>query len=339
MMATVGRWCTASTRLLRKNSNSTVMIWKKKMMPIEELWAALRRQGGGAQRRVDARHPLDLYADFQSPDLLGLVLFTDVRPPQAPQLRAIGTEAGCRADGRWSLRLYLTEPRLLTVFAELCRDIVEFTRSGVDPRNAGGAVLARLDRWQSLLQSQSGSLSRERLRGLIGELLILEMDLIPSLGKEAAIAGWTGPFGTSQDFQLPNGERIEVKATGRTTSEVRINGLRQLDGGGDRLQLAVVRLEDTGINAPGAITARIMVKRLRETLNDAPVASATFEQLLLFVGWDDADDKDQVVVRLDRIDKYEVDDAFPRLVPSNVPQAILDVSYVIALPATTGSVP
>ncbi|MBX9865099.1 MAG: PD-(D/E)XK motif protein [Hyphomicrobium sp.] len=308
-------------------------------MPIEDLWNALRGQGIGAQRRIDATHPIDLYADFQPPDLLGIVVFTDTQPPQAPQLRAIATEAGRRADGRWSLRLQLTEPRLLTVFAELCRDIIDFTRSGVDPRNAGGAVLARLDRWQSLLQSQRGGLGPERLRGLIGELLILEIDLIPALGKDAAVAAWTGPLGTSQDFQLPNGDRIEVKAIGRNASQVRINGLQQLDAGGDRLRLAVVRLEDTGINAQGALTAGTLVNRLRQILNDAPVALATLEQLLLFLGWDDTQDVSEVVVRLDSIDRYEVDDAFPRLVPDNVPQGVLDASYVLALPATRGSMP
>jgi hypothetical protein len=303
-------------------------------MPIEDLWAALRQQGGGAQRRVDATHPLDLYADFQAPDIPGIIVFTTEQPPQAPQLRAIDAETGRRDDGVWSLRLRLTEPRLIAVFAELCRDIIEFTREGVDPGRAGGAVLARLGRWQSLLENRGGGLTRARVRGLIGELTVLRHELMPLLGKEAAVAAWTGPLGTCQDFQLPDGRRIEVKAVGPSTTEIRINGLRQLDGGGDRLELAVVRLEDTGIDAEGAMTAARIVAGLREALAEAPVALTSFERLLVFAGWDDAEDTDGVVVRVDRIDRHEVDDAFPRLIPANVPQGILDASYVLALPAT-----
>ena len=40
-------------------------------MRIEELWTTLRREAVEAQRRVDATHPLDLYADFEPPDRPG----------------------------------------------------------------------------------------------------------------------------------------------------------------------------------------------------------------------------------------------------------------------------
>lgn len=319
--------------------NSTATTWKTKTMTIEELWASLRRQGTRAQRRVDPTHPLDLYADYQPPDKPGIILFTDTQPPQAPQLRAIGTETGRRPDGKYSLRLQLTEPRLIAVFAELCRDIIECTKTGVDPRNSGGAVLARLDRWQNLLQSQSGRLTPALLRGLIGELLLLETCLIPSLGPDEATAAWTGPLGTSQDFQLPTGDRIEVKAAGPNTGEVRINGLNQLDAGGDRLRLAVVRLEDTGIGAAGALTAKMLIDRLRDGLNNVPVARSRLEQLLGFLGWDDAEDTSNVVVRLHRIDWHDVAGNFPRLTFANVPQGITDASYVLALPPATGGFP
>src|SRR5262249_52712762 len=96
---------------------------------IEDLWSSLRREAAGAQRRVDAAHPLDLYADYDQPDRPGLVLFCPERPNDAPSLKAIGIERRQRQDGLWSMRIFLEEPRLLPVFVELCRDIIEFTRS------------------------------------------------------------------------------------------------------------------------------------------------------------------------------------------------------------------
>ena len=150
-------------------------------MRIEELWTLLRRETVEAQRRVDPDHPLDLYADFEQPDRPGLILFCDERPNDAPQLKAICIERRERADGRWAMRVCLDEPRLLPVFAELCRDIIEFTRHASHTAQPSGLMLSRINRWRSLMQSQPTGLSSAQLRGLIGELLILERELLPTL--------------------------------------------------------------------------------------------------------------------------------------------------------------
>ena len=121
-------------------------------MRIEELWSSLRHEALGAQRRVDAVHPLDLYADFEQPGRPGLILFCNERPDDAPSLQAVVMERRQRHDGRWSLRISLEEPRLLPVFAELCRDIVEFTRHNAQSAPPSALVLARIERWRRLMQ-------------------------------------------------------------------------------------------------------------------------------------------------------------------------------------------
>lgn len=281
---------------------------------------------------MDAAHPLDLYADFEQPDRPGLILFCNERPNDAPSLKAIGIDRRQRKDGRWSMRVYLEEPRLLPVFAELCRDIIEFTREAVNRGQPSGLVLSRIERWRSLMQQQPEGLSRAKIRGLIGELLVLERELLPTLGPDQAVSAWTGPLGTSQDFRLPDGWKLEVKTLDRSADRVQINGLDQLDGGGDPLQLLIVRLEDTGIDAEGAITAAGLVGQLRVLLSQAPNALQTFEMLLRFVSWNDAADSETVAVRLTRIDRYDVDAGFPRLTPATVPPAVVEATYKIILP-------
>lgn len=304
-------------------------------MRIEELWSSLRREASEAQRRVDATHPFDLYADFEQPDRPGLILFCDERPNNAPPLKAIGIDCRQRQDGRWAMRIFLEEPQLLPVFAELCRDIIEFTRLNAQGAQASGMVLSRIERWRNLMQAHSVGLSRSQLRGLIGELLVLERELLPVLSLDQSVSAWTGPLRTSQDFRLPDGLKLEVKALDRNADRAQINGLDQLDSGGDPLQLVVVRLEDTGHDAVGALTASRLIARLRARLSEAPAALQTFEMLLRFIGWDDAADTDAVVVRLERIDRYDVDDGFPRLTAATVPQAVVEATYQIVLPAVT----
>ena len=300
-------------------------------MKIEELWHSLRREAVGSQRRVDAEHPLDIYADFEPPNRPGIVLICSNQPPPYESLKAIGIERRQRLDGRWTLRVFLEEPKLMPVFTELCRDVIDSTRAGVDPMRAAGIVLARIDRWRALLLADTAGPTRSALRGLIGELLVLETRLFPLLGLDKAVSAWTGPLGMAQDFRLPSGQRIEVKAVDRDADEVLIHGLSQLDGGGDPLQLAVVRLEDTGRDAPDSLTVPLLVERLRTRLADSPAALRSFDSLLRFTGWDEADEGKQVIVRLIRIDEHQVDAAFPRLTPKTVPTGVVDATYKIAL--------
>lgn len=299
---------------------------------IEDLWSLLRREAVGAQRRIDSTHPFDLYADFEQPDRPGLVLFCDRRPQDANPLKAISIERRQRQDGRWSMRISLQEPQLLAVFAELCRDVVESTRNESDPVRASGLVLSRIERWRDLLQAQPSGLSRSVLRGLIGELLVLQNLVLPECGPDEAVTAWTGPLGARYDFQLPSGLKIEVKALDRDADRVCINGLGQLDGGGDPLELAAVRLEETGREADDALTASRLITRLREQLTDAPAALHNFDVLLRFLGWSEAADTGVVVVRLVRIDRHQVDAAFPRLTSASVPVGIVDASYTVVLP-------
>jgi hypothetical protein len=62
------------------------------------------------------------------------------------------------------------------------------------------------------MQADSTKLSVALLRGLIGELVVLERRVLPEFGPDDAVSAWTGPLGTPHDFQLPTGLKIEVKA-------------------------------------------------------------------------------------------------------------------------------
>lgn len=301
------------------------------MTRIEELWSSMREQGVPAQRRVTAEHACDLYADFTSPDQVGLVAISDDRPTLPPPMRAIVVERGERTDGRCSLRLVLEQQALLPVFAALCQDIIVSTATGVNASGLGQAVLSRLQHWRALLDRDSPGLPETMLRGLVGEMTVLEARLLRAMSPRDAVHAWQGPMGAPQDFLLGDGRRIEVKAIDRDADTATVNGLAQLDPGPDELTLAVVRLQPTGPAADGALTPTRLVARLRETLASDHDATVMFEAALANFGWHEHPSHDELAFRVVSIDAYALQENFPRLTPDNVPPGVAEASYVVSL--------
>lgn len=304
------------------------------ILTIEQLWNELRTSTGDArQRRIDASHPLDLYADFEAPDRFGLLAICATRATDTRALRALSIEQGERADGRWSLRIVLNEPQLLPVFAALCRDIIAYTRVGIDETTLADAVIRRIDRWRSLLERDATGLGEPVLRGLIGELFVLECQLLPTLAFGIAVKAWMGPRGFPQDFLLPSGTRLEVKTIRRDASTVLISGLGQLDAGVDPLVLMVVRTEVTGASAPGAVTVPLLVSRLRAQLAQEPDALVDFEAALASLGWHEHPSHERFALRPVSLEAYDIDQKFPRLTAASVPPGVDSADYCVRLPA------
>ncbi len=301
-------------------------------MMIEQLWAQLAREVvGGAQLRVDGTHPFDIYADCQASGQVGLVAVCSVKPPAVNPMRAISVEVALRRDARWTLRLVLTEPALMPVFAALCNDILSCTRIGVDEDLVGTVVVQRITHWRALLERQPHGLGEQVLRGLIGELLVLRSWLVPEMGAADAVTSWRGPLGAPQDFSLPDGTRLEVKTISSNADQVRIHGLGQLDGVGDPLKLVVVRAEPAAPESPSALTAPGLVEQLRRRFEDAPEILFAFDLALAAACWHEHPSHDAVVLRVLAVDVYDVMADFPRLLQSTVPTGVMAVDYVIQL--------
>lgn len=303
------------------------------MATIDALWDDLRNTGQTKlHRRIDAFHPLDLYAEFELPAHPGLVLFCPERPPESRQMKAIAIERGQRPDGRWWLRLSLNEPSLHAVFAGLSQDIIAFTRSGVSAETAPAAILGRVERWRALLEGDRGGLSTSELRGLIGELLVLQslMERNPLI---EAVSSWNGPLGSPQDFLLPDGLRIEVKTIRPDADAFRVNGLGQLDPGTDPMELRLFRLADASLETDGAITAAAIIDSLREQLEREHIALNEFQSRLAATRWHDHPRHAEYAVRIVGAHCYRVADGFPRIVAADVPIGIDDVNYLVELSA------
>lgn len=221
-------------------------------------------------------------------------------------------------------------PALVATFASLCDDLL--TALAAEPDNPAATSLGIVDKWRDLLGPSSTRLmSESQLLGLLCELQFLEQ-LIQLAPPEAALAAWTGPGSERQDF-MSAAVAVEVKGTSlRDRIAVEIHGLRQLEEPpGGRLFLWVQHVErsnDDGDSVPDAI----------ERLASAGVSRHAVLSLLTPVGYQPADEDAYRSVRFQLLDRraYKVDEAFPRLVPSNLvdpddADRLLSVHYTLDL--------
>ena len=218
------------------------------------------------------------------------------------------------------------------LFFALCSDLARALRvAGVESGLA--AVARRLAKWRDFLRTtRRRLLSDKRIRGLLAELRFLEGAIAPRLGWRAAVAAWTGPLGMPQDFST-GGTAVEVKAKLNTARRrVRISSSAQLDVPTGRvLFLHVSTFGIAGEDDGNSDSLADAVSRMREVIaSDAETVEA-FDDRLLAVGYAEAELYEQLRFIPAEEEVFRVVEGFPRLVPSSLPQGVLDAAYDIDL--------
>jgi len=290
---------------------------------IEDLWQHVRVPG--SFRRVSENHPLDLYVGQTTDQERALLLRIDHKPADPPTMQKVRATRHQLADGRWNLMLAVINPTDNPLFNALCADLVESTKDADSKTPADELVLARLARWRKLLQGKPEGLTVSELRGLYAELLLLEQILLPRLGP-LAVAAWSGPLGSPQDFELGSAS-WEVKAVHSSSTSVIINSLEQLAAPGP-IHLACVRL-DPGQDPNSTVPA--LVGRLRAALEPHAAWAEAFETRMEAFGYAPQARYESHRFHFNGVSWYEVRDGFPRLTPDTVPSGVTEVRYALAL--------
>jgi hypothetical protein len=290
-------------------------------------------------RRVDHRHPLDL---FWARDYLGRYLFVfeyladnsldKITPPDLVGIQAIVMPAVAQADKN-RLILLLNEQDNWEIFLSLCKDLVEATHLISNTSAAIQAILVRLDRWQEFLKkNRSALLPEEKILGLMGELLFIKKHLIPIFGSGQSVKFWQGPEGLPQDFNV-NESAIEVKCqSGATSPYIKISSIDQLCPQLPEMYLYVVTLGKAALNTSNAINLPDLVSQIRAALKaDGSIQIERFSDLLYTIGYIESERYLDFSYVLTGEKMYQVSEGFPRVCPKDLHPGIINVSYSISL--------
>lgn len=216
------------------------------------------------------------------------------------------------------------------IFFAVCNDLITQSLESKSDDALEKKVEERLKRWQRLLSLPRDKLTSETQMGLFAELRALQDILVPRIGLAQAIRSWVGPEADRQDFLLDSAA-LEVKCYKATKGEcVTISSAHQLASDKTHLYLIAysVTPSDNG-QSIASLAEYISTELDRLCLNDEKF---DFEEKLAKFGF---------FFKLptgifskfliDTLRCFEVQDGFPRFLPSQVPSGIISVKYALDL--------
>ena len=233
-------------------------------------------------------------------------------------------------DGCWVAlaRAGSASPEL---FAAMAKDVLQAL---MRVRASGGEALirtliARVTAWQEFMErGDPPVLGPEAELGLVGEVAMLLQLMRSGVSGRSALEAWKGPIHGLRDFLFGAGA-IEVKASvAKGQFPAKVDSLEQLDDSNvSPIFVAALRFEV----GEGGRTLPMHVDEVNSLLGD-PVLQGFFEDRLVRGGY-----LEQYADRYGRRFTYangrfiQVTSAFPRLVRTNVPTAVMSARYTVDL--------
>ena len=214
------------------------------------------------------------------------------------------------------------------VFFAVADFLVEKISANSELKAAPETLEAVIRKWIDFWSRERASASREKILGLIGELLALEawVDL-----SEKTYSVWQGPLGDPKDFRGSH-DALEVKVSGTRTGPLvhQISSVKQLQIP-DQGQLHVLSFR-IGL---GEVGSRSLDELVNSTANldifQNDLGRAHLELALESAGYND-----QLPLEFSKFDihesqLFEIRENFPRLIEENLPEdpRIFDVKYAV----------
>jgi len=284
----------------------------------------------GAYIKLDTPHNLEWYIGYQSISQPTLLIICDNEVTGIESSKSMLVQKRKREiDNRWAITLELLRNEQQDVFCILCCDVIEYSRTAINEEDALKLVINRYRQWSQLLEAQKkGFMSENSQKGLIGELLFLEKRILKSDSELNAVQGWVGADGADQDFMYSDGW-YEIKSIGASAITVKISSLEQLNCS-DCGELVIFRLDKVSQERLNAFSLNDIINKIYEMLPGE--ALTLFRSKLMAYGYIDLIEYSENKYICSAIQRYSVNETFPRLTVETVPFQIASLQYDLDIP-------
>ncbi|WP_238162355.1 PD-(D/E)XK motif protein [Cohnella sp. AR92] len=301
---------------------------------LRDKWNRLSHHNSGYVR-IDGTHPLEWHIGYENINQKSLLLVCNNEPDIFPSSKSILSSIGQRGDGKWALAFRLIRNENEEVFIWLCCDLIESSRNQTNSKSGIQYVMKRYKQWSRLMEQQKiGLLSESERKGLLGEMIHLQICMSEGVSVQAAVESWMGPEDADQDFIFPTTWH-EVKALGIGSKTVSISSLEQLNVALPGA-LVLYFVDKTAPNESNSFTLLSKAAEIREALQHDQSALDLFNEKLLRRGFIDLQEYEDYWYRLSGTHRYHVDSTFPKLISGSVPSQIASASYELSINAIEG---
>lgn len=275
--------------------------------------------------RVSDTHPLELYIGKNEKGLATLRFNGNFYP-----IKLLGTNLievkQVKTSSYNSILFTFNSKENISLFYRFCEDIINETENYYG-NDGYKEIVNRFNQWKKMFSLTNKTLTENEIIGLIGELLFLKDYAFKLYGITESLNAWSGPEYTHKDFSYKS-SWYEIKTINISRNSVSISSLEQLDSELDG-HLFIYYLEKMSPNFSGVTLNRLVadISKILEYDMDRDL----FFTKLKDVGYSFNENYDNFVYNLVKVEKYLVDESFPRIKKRNLPNGIGKVQYDILI--------
>lgn len=315
------------------------MIMKTMKIDIKEVWDQLdvSRNHDSDKFKLVAYEPLNCYLSvLQSTNtrcfelqVNGISLKSFEKKFKGVEVYLVNVE-----QTKKSILIYLLDTELNEIFTMFIEDLLNNLEGVKQDEDAFQKIQNQFGKWGKIFARINGELlSKERQRGLYGELTFLQSLLNSSSDHTKSIIAWTGPEGSNQDFSNQI-SATEIKTSKATKPTVNIASELQLDWTVlDSLFLVIVHIDEI---RNGTNTLKKLINEIKELISNQSELLQLFEEKLYRVGIpygeEEHYDETGFVIRSQKA--YQVKEGFPALTTEIINNiAVHNIQYQIDITA------
>lgn len=277
-------------------------------------------------KRIDASHILDIYIGYNEKGCKTMTIVEFGEIDNIESTRMIEVNLKKRTDNKLSLSFSLLDENMSDMFYNFCEDIIESSRK-INKQNAILFIIKRWKNWINLFKNPySVILTENEIKGLLGELIFLDKYMFRKYGIEKSLNSWIGTCKSHKDYEIDD-TWYEIKAIRENSLTVKISSIEQLDSNYNG-ELVIIRLEPSNNSIREPITLNNYIQKISEQINSDNLKKF-FKDKLLEIGYFYTEEYDKFVYSLKRINRYLVNDKFPKITLSDLKTGIVRASYEI----------
>ena len=300
------------------------------MIDFRVIYNKLSNQRSGSQKKITIDSCIEVFFGYSFEGKLRLSFMSKTIPPTIESTTVLRV-----VQGRENKNVYWTSFDLLNedmkeAYFSFCENLIDSIIGVRLESKALDLLKRRFITWKKLFQKATGKdISREKVMGAFGELMVLKDIIAPLYGIKTAIQAWGGPDMLSKDFTL-NDTWYEVKTISATADSIHVSSLTQLSSNNVG-HLVVVRVETVSPEFNASCSAIIdIVKEILLKITDESTEDI-FIKKIQGIGIDVHGKEVKYRFDIKSVKTYKVEEGFPRITLENVPYPeITDVNYLIS---------